>query len=473
MIQRRAQLAIASAVFLLCPMSRLVAQAPATAPPAATPLSLADALCEADGHAYANRIATSSTDAERAKARMTLKGILPSARVEGDFVRTTDPLGAFGSTLRQRLVTPASFVPERLNYPPATNNVHGGLVLEVPLLNGDAWTGWKAARAAADASTARGDWTAITTRTNVVRAYYGAILASEKVRMLEEALRAAEAGVREVQVMVQQGMVTKADALQASIRAAEVFAQLLSARSDALTARQQLGVLIGRNDGFAPVLPTALPADASVRALAERDTLAPPTPADATSRITSRADVRAAEAGRLAANADRQRAVTTMLPRVNGIARYDWNDATNLYGGPKNWTVGVMASWSIFGGNSELADHASASARAESARAGKDATLAQGQVEADAARRAVAVALQRLDLADRSAEQSVEAFRLVEKRYGGGLATIAERLGAESQATGTALARGAARYALIEALATYRRAIGADPAELAALDAAR
>ena len=80
------------------------------------------------------------------------------------------------------------------------------------------------------------------------------------------------------------------------------------------------------------------------------------------------------------------------------------------------------------------------------------------------------MALQRLDLADRSAEQSREAHRLVEKRYAGGLATVAELLGAETAATGAALARAAARYALIDALAAYRRAIGADPAELAALD---
>ena len=65
-----------------------------------------------------------------------------------------------------------------------------------------------------------------------------------------------------------------------------------------------------------------------------------------------------------------------------------------------------------------------------------------------------------LDLAALSAEQSREAWRLVEKRYAGGLATIAELLGAESSATGARLAHAAARYALIDALANHRRAIG-------------
>jgi outer membrane protein TolC len=158
---------------------------------------------------------------------------------------------------------------------------------------------------------------------------------------------------------------------------------------------------------------------------------------------------------------------------VNGFARYDWNDPTALYSGRKNWTVGLMASWSLFGGGSELADLAGATARAESARAGQQAAIAAGQAEADAARRTIAVALQRLDLAEQSAAQSREAHRLVDKRYAGGLATAAELLAAETAATGATLAHAAARYAVIDALATYRRAIGADPAELTMLDGAR
>jgi outer membrane protein TolC len=277
--------------------------------------------------------------------------------------------------------------------------------------------------------------------------------------------------------MLNQGLVTKADALQASARATDVESQLLAARSDELTASQQLSLLLGRSTRDPVAMPVQLPADAPVRALAVRDTLTITDQSGESTRVTtlvaSRADVRAANAGVRAASADRLRAGSTLLPRVNSFARYDWNDPTSLYSGRKNWTIGVMASWSLFGGGSELADLAGATAREASAKAGQEAALAQGQFEADASRRAVVVALQRLDLATRVAEQSREAHRLVEKRYAGGLATIAELLGAESQATGAALAHAAARYTLIDAIATHRRAIGADPAELAILDNAR
>ncbi|MDQ8159864.1 MAG: TolC family protein [Gemmatimonadota bacterium] len=449
----------------------LVGTAQAQRAPAAPVLSLADALGEADRYAFGNRVATATSAADRARARLPLKGILPSARIEAGVIRTTDPIGAFGTTLRQRLVTPAAFDPARLNNPAAVTNAQGGLVLEVPVLNGDAWMGLRAARAAADASDAAGAWTARSTRAQVVRAYYGAILAEQQQALLGDVQQAADAGARQVRSMVAQGLVTKADALQASVRVAEIAAQRLSAQSEARTAREQLALLLGRTTAELPVLPVALPDDAAVLALAAADTAAVATTAtDDTTSVTARDDIRAARAGLSAAEADRRRAASTLLPRVNGFARYDWNDPRALYAGQKNWTVGVMASWSLFGGNSELADVAVTGARARAARAGLDATVAQSRVERDAAARRLLVAMQRLALGRDAADQSREAHRLVQKRYDGGLATIAELLAADASATGAALAHTAARYAVIDAVVAWRHAAGADPASLAALD---
>ena len=433
---------------------------------AQSPLRLADALAEADRRAFANRQATANAASSRAQAALPLKGILPSARVEGGFVRTTDPIGAFGTTLRQRAVTPAAFDPARLNDPAPVNNMTGGLVLEVPVFNADALTGWRAARSAADAHDAMADWTAVNTRAMVVKAYYGAVLAEEKVAMLTEARRAAESAVKQVESMVRQGLVTRADQLQASVRAGDVESQLLAARHDAITARQQLAMLLGRTDTALVALPSSLPGDSVVRAFARSTPIGS---GERTAALT-RDDVRAAQLGARAAAADRQRATATLLPRVNGFARYDYNSPTTLYGGRPNWTVGVMGSWSLFGGASELADVAGASARARSARAGEEAAQVNARVETEAAARGVTLALQRLDLATMAAAQSREAHRLVEKRYAGGLATVAELLGAETTATGAALAEAAARYTLIDALAQHRRAIGADPGALAQLD---
>lgn len=432
------------------------------------PLSLAQALREADAQAFGNRLADAQIKAERATARLPLAGILPAARVEGALVHTTDPIGAFGTRLRQRAIGPADFDPARLNTPNAIRNVQGGLVVELPLANGDAWAGWRAAQAGVRAREAAGDWTRTSIRGDVVRAYYGAILARAAVATWEEAEAAATAGVTQVEAMVRQGLVTRADALQAQVRASEVRAQRLAAQLEAYSAARQLALLLGRRDGEPLALPATLPADTVVRALAVRDTLAP-IPAS----VTTRGDVQAARAAEQAAHADRLRAGVARLPRVNGIARMDWNAPGTPFAGRPNWTVGVMASWTLPGFPRDLADWQGASARQTAARAAAEAAEAAGTVETTTARQAIAVALERLELATLAATQAREAQRLVGRRYAGGLATIAERLGADATATGAALAHAAARHAVIDALATYRRATGGDPADLTRLEEGR
>lgn len=429
--------------------------------------TLSAALEEANRNAFSNRRANANTDAERARARQPLKGLLPSARVETGAIRTTDPIAAFGTTLRQRTVTQDAFAPARLNNPAPITNVQGGLVLEVPLLNVDAFAGLRAARAGADAASASADWAAINTRASVVRAYYAAVLAGESASTLESAADATNAALRQVQSMVRQGLVTKADALQAEVRAANVEADLLAARNAAVTAAQQLEVVLGRTTHTPLRLPTELPDAAALRALAAHDTLIAE---NASADRSTRADIRAASAALSAATTDRSRATSTLLPRLNSFARFDWNDPTVPFGGRRNWTVGVMASWSLFNGGSEWADIAGATARVAGAKASRDAALAESRLEADATLRGIVLALQRLDLADRAADASREAHRLVEKRYAGGLATIADLLAAESSATSAALGQAAARFAVIDAITAHRRATGADPADLADLD---
>jgi outer membrane protein TolC len=180
-----------------------------------------------------------------------LKGILPNVRVEAGYIRTTDPTAVFGTTLRQGAVTQASFDPQRLNHPGATGNYQTGIVVEQPLVNADAWAGRRAAVYAAAATRAAEQWTQLSTRADVVRAYYGAVLAAERVAALRAAARAAHAHVAQAEAMVKQGLVTKSDALLASVRAGDVDAQLAEAEGSAVTTRRQLAVLLGRSPHLA------------------------------------------------------------------------------------------------------------------------------------------------------------------------------------------------------------------------------
>src|SRR6476619_5664017 len=98
-------------------------------------LTLRQALDDADRLAYGNRIAAANSGAQSAAALVPLKGILPSIRIEAGYIRTTDPIGVFGTTLRQRTITQANFDPQRLNFPAPVGNYQSGIVVEQPIFN--------------------------------------------------------------------------------------------------------------------------------------------------------------------------------------------------------------------------------------------------------------------------------------------------------------------------------------------------
>lgn len=417
------------------------------------PLNLEEALRRADHQAYANRIATAERRTREGEAMGAWQGILPTVRAEAGWMRTTDPLNAFGFTLRQRAVTPAAFDPARLNDPPATTGVGSALVLEQPLLNLDAWVGRRAGASAAAAAASAERWTVTSTRVDVIRVWFGGVLAREKVATLEAALAAAESHVRQAGLMLEQGMVTRADLLLAQVKAGEIRGDLAAARGDLALATRQLAMVLGTPDDTTLRIPGALPDSQRVAELLAAVEAMHGDP-------LARGDVEAARLGQQAAGADLRRHQAAMLPRLNGFARYDWNTADAVYRGKESWTVGVMASWSPFSGGAELAASRAARGRAEMAGAGAEAAAAQARLQAAERENALAVARERLIIAGDAVAQGEEAHRLVGRSYAGGLSTITELLTASAAETGARLAHSAAVYQVIVAAAERQQALG-------------
>jgi outer membrane protein len=423
-------------------------------------LTLGEALARADRDGYANRMADGAAVEQGASQAAALRGILPTVRMEGGYVRTTDPIGAFGITLRQRRIGPADFDPARLNRPAAVTNYGGAVVLEQPLFNADAHVGRLAARRAAEASRASAEWTRGDTRVHVIEAYYGVVLAREMVATLEAALRAAREHVRRAESLVTNGLATRSDALLASVQAGELEAQLIEARGRAAVARSQLAMLLGTPGDTVPSLPGRLPGSLEIREL----------PVDVGLALDARHDVAAARSARAAAALDETRARSLYLPRLNAVARYDWNSAARPFEGDENWAVGVMLTWTPFAGAAAIAEQQATRGRAESARAGAEAAEAQARLEAEQSATDWTVALERMRIAETAVEQSAEAHRIVGRKYEGGLAAVVELLAAAAAETHSALSLSHARYNAIVTAAVRLRALGHDPAVLTLLD---
>ena len=444
------------------PSTVLWALALAAAAPlgAQAPLSLGEAFRRADSAAYSNRTAGGNARAQSAQATATLQGILPTVRTEAGYVRTDNPLAAFGFTLQQRGVSPASFNPASLNYPSPATNWSGGVVVELPIFNPDAWFGRAVASSAAAAAKAGSGWTRETTRVDVTRSYFGAVLAREQVRTLETSTAAGQAHVRQAESMVTNGLATRSDALLASVQLGQMEAQLIGARGNAGIARERLALLLGQPGDTAFTLPDSLPSAVQIR------NLMTPSIRDSAARL----DVTAARLGLEAAQRDVRRANARYMPHLNGFGRYDWNSPDQLFGGPSSYTVGVMASWSPFAGASEIADRRVAQGRADAARAMAEAAGAGAALERNATQTQLAVAIAQLGIAEISVTQGAEAHRIVAKKYTGGLATIAELLSAAAVETQTRLSLSEARYQAIVANAAARHAAGADLMALTVLE---
>ena len=449
---RRILLGAASALMIL-------AASPVAAQTVATRLSLRDALRIADSRSYANRGAAAVTDAAHAQANGAMRGILPSVSTEAGVIRTTDPIGAFGFALKQRSVSAASFAPALLNDPAGITNFGTALVFEQPLVNADAWMGLKSARAAADAAASGARWTATSVHGNVVQAYFGAIVAGELASAMREAERSALEHVRSAELALANGFVTRSDVLLARVRAGDVTAQRLEAESRLRLARASLATLLGVPADTAVSLPESVPSPSDVISL-----IAQPAAAGA------REDVLAARGAQRAAQLDLRRSQGSLLPRINGFARYDWNSPSRFGGGSPAWTAGAVASWSVFGGGRELADMSGAAARLRGAEAQAEGAEAAADLDRRAADEALSVAIARAAIADTAVLQSSEALRIVRRKYDGGLSVVSELLDAAAAETTAHVMRARSRFDVLVAAADRLRAWGADPAALAALD---
>lgn len=426
------------------------------APLSGQALTLSEALRRADSAAFPNRLARAASAAASARASAADQGVLPGLRAELGAVRTSDPLGAFGFLLRQRGVTPQAFDPAGLNRPAPRTDVGAAMIAEIPLLNLDAWAGRRAARSAAEAEAAREAWAASGVQLEVIRSYYGAVLAREQARVLAAATSAGEAHVHRAESALKNGLVTRSDLLLAQVRLGEIETQRLRADADAILARRQLALVLGMPDDTTGALPLAIPG-----AVAQLGGANGP-----------RADLTAIAAMVNAAAQEADRRTLALLPRVNGFGRYEWHDASSPLAGKAMWTVGVMATWAPFSGGAELAARREARANAAAASAGMAAANGAASLELAAAESGVQVAERGVAIAARGAAEAAEAHRIVERKYDGGLATVAELLDAQATDLGARLADAKARHDLIVAVGTLARLRGADLSTLAkALDA--
>ena len=411
------------------------------------PLTLADALAGATAQSPMARDARWDREAREAEALAASAAFLPQVTVEVGGVRTDDPVAVFGTKLRQGRFAEADFAIDALNFPSPVGDVSTALSVEQPVFQPMALSGRRAARAGARAGRLSEERTGQVVAFEVIRAYFGARLASDRVTVLEESLEAARQTLAQVEKLRREGVVTVVDEQLARSRVSELEASLAASRAAAVAATDLLLHLIGREPGDAVELTDSLAATEAV-------------PAD----TGERADLGALAAALEAQEANVLRARSQWLPAVGAYGNLAWHDdALGVASGPRHWTAGVLVRWSPCRGLGDVGMLRRAQAEREAARARLEAAERRARAEVRAATAERHAARAGLQAAEAALLQAAQAARAASARYAEGAALITELLAVRAAESSQRLARLQALYQARVADAALVLALGGTP----------
>jgi outer membrane protein TolC len=428
----------------LAPLAGLALAAAAAG--AAEPLTPQDAVALA----LANHPAVEAAD--RALAR---SGYRPRIDLAWDLMRSTDPVFAFGSKLRQERFGLDDFGLDALNDPDALTNAATTVELRQNLWDAGRTTlGRRAAGAGFDAVRAARGRTRDEIAFRATRTFWDAVLADDTVGVLRDARAAARANRDIAARLLEEGLVVPSDVLSAEVRLSELEAALIRAEQHVRTSRAALveALGVGAHETFLLRPPEVAPR-APDGTLDHRVAEA----------LVARGDLRAIDARIRQARVGERIARSHRLPEVGLGAAYRLDDDAPFGADGSSWSVGLALRVPLFDGletRARLARARADRARLESQRR----RLVEGiRLEVTGAWAAGAAAARRLEVAEGALASAEEALRIVRDRYEEGMAVVVELLGAESALTAARGTRVAAASELALAGAALDLATGRAP----------
>ena len=396
-------------------------------------------------------ISRAQLDQAEAAVRQADGNKMPRLNLSLTATRSNDALNAFGLKLGQQIVNPATdFGPDALNHPDAVNNFNSRIELLIPVYNGGMVQGHIDTAKAYVRAAQSGDLAARQQVVkNVLMAYQGVHTARAYIKLTSEARAAAEEYVRISEKLHRQGMVVKSDVLSAKANLEDIKVKMVEAKNAEAAALNQLSLLMGRSldevievgEQVNPGLLAGSAADLRAQALNEH------------------AGLRAMRSQLEGAGARVSVERASKKPQFNVMLRQDWNDKTIALDAA-SYTVAGVLSWAAFDGGVSNA----AISRAEAQRGELVAKLRQAEdgigYQVTEARRKALEAEEKIAAREAGLEQTVEAQRLVKKRYENGMATLIELLGAQAQLDKSRADLVAASYELAVNRAELKRAVG-------------
>jgi outer membrane protein len=373
------------------------------------------------------KAAIADTKAASAGVREAGSFLMPHVTFSEVATRGNDPVYVFGSRLRQQRFTSADFALNQLNTPQPFGNFSTRFGGTWNLFDSFAsWHGVSRAKEINQAATHQLSRTEQEIVFRVVSSYYEVLLAQEQLQVMTQAATTAKSILDRSQARFESGVAVESDLLSAKVRMASRNQELVQATNNLEMARAQLNIAMG----------TSIASTFEITGTLSEHLLPIPILQDVEQRaLVNRPDLQRISSEQSAQRESVAIAKSSFGPRVNAFAGWELDNPTFIAGGGgNNWMGGVELQFDIFQGGAKRAELSRQRALEEKITALKQAAsdgirleVRRAYYDADASRKQV-------EVAQAAIAEAQESLRINQDRYGSGLITITELLGAEEAA---------------------------------------
>ena len=390
---------------------------------AAESLTLEQAIDKALKNNPGLKAADAQVQAADAGVLGSASGFLPRVTVSETLSRTDNPLMVLGTKLNQAVVAQEDFAPDAINHPDAMSNYNTRLAVMQPVFNGGKeYLGRKQAKLSHEASIQDRNRTRQETVFNVIKAYYGLLLAREYNKVAVQSLETSAANVKLADARFKAGAVLQSDLLRAKVQYAEVKEMVTRSENGVKLAMAGLNFAMGVSQQTEYTIEGTL--DTQV------------TPEDMNGMLSEalalRPDLISLGLNRKNAEANISQARADYIPTLNLMGQVDWNSDKPAGDDARSWAVMAVLQWNLFDGLATISRVREASAAAGRMRALEDQTNSAVQFQVRQAYYNLASSLDRIAATASTVQEAEEGLRIVQKRYEVGMTTLVDVLGAES-----------------------------------------
>ncbi len=369
------------------------------------------------------KAADAQVEAADAGVLRSASGFLPKVSVSEIWSKTDNPLMALGTKLNQEILTPSDFNPAVINNPEPISNYNTRLSVVQPLFNGGKeYIGRTQAKLAKDASVQDRERARQETAYNVIKAYYGLLLAKEYNKVAFQSLETSEANLKLATARYKAGAVLQSDLLRAKVQYAEVKEMLTRSENGIKLAAAALNFAMGMPQGAEYEIAGSL---AALELKADVN-------AEIGEAEEKRPDLIAMNLNRKNSEKSVTQARTDYLPSLNLMGQVDWNSDRVAGDDAKSWAVMAVLQWNLFDGLVTRSKVKEALATSSRLKFLEEQTRSAIQLQVRQAYYNFTASLDRIAATASSVQEAEEGLRIVQKRYETGMTTFVDVLGAES-----------------------------------------